>query len=224
MPDRISGASAAPKPTGAPAAPTRVLIVDDHPMLREGIAAVIGRQADMAIVGEAANGVEAIEQYRAGRPDVTLMDIQMPGMGGLEAIQRIRAEDGDAAIVVLTTYPGDTQALRALRAGAAGYLLKSCIRKDLLDTIRTVHAGRRAIAPEIAQEIALHALDEKLTERETDILRLVAEGHPNKQVAWRLSLSTDTVKAHLKNIFAKLDVADRTQAVITAARRGFIDI
>lgn len=210
--------------TLAPPAPIRVLVVDDHPMLREGITAVIGRQHDMEIIGEAANGVEAVDQYRRTRPDVTLMDIQMPGMGGLEAIQRIRSEFDQAAIVVLTTYPGDTQALRALRAGAAGYLLKSCIRKDLLDTIRTVHAGRRAIAAEIAQEIALHALDEKLSERETDILRLVAEGHPNKQIAWRLSLSTDTVKAHLKNIFAKLDVADRTQAVITAARRGFIDI
>jgi len=201
-----------------------VLIVDDHPMLREGIAAAIERQPDLTVVGEARNGFEAVEMARKLRPDVTLMDIQMPGMGGLEAIATIRAEQPEAAIVVLTTYPGDTQALRALRAGASGYLLKSCIRKDLLDTIRAVHAGRRAIAPEVAQDIALHALDERLSERETDILRLVAEGHPNKQVAWRLSLSTDTVKAHLKNIFAKLDAADRTQAVIIAARRGFIDL
>lgn len=205
----------------------RVLVVDDHPMLREGIIAVIDRQSDMQIVGEARDGSEPLGQYRELAPDVTLMDIQMPGMNGIkaiEAIEAIRAGDEHAAIVVLTTYPGDTQALQALRAGASGYLLKSCIRKDLLDTIRSVHAGRRAISPEIAQEIALHALDERLSGRETEILRLVAEGHPNKQIAWRLALSTDTVKAHLKNIFAKLDVADRTHAVIVAARRGFIDI
>jgi DNA-binding NarL/FixJ family response regulator len=201
-----------------------VLVVDDHPMLREGIVATIERQADMQIVGEARNGAEALERYRQVRPDITLMDIQMPGMNGIEAIAAIRAENEHAALIVLTTYSGDTQALRALKAGASGYLLKSCIRKDLLDTIRSVHAGRRAISPDIAQEIALHALDERLTGRETDILRLVADGHPNKQIAWRLSLSTDTVKAHLKNIFAKLEVADRTHAVIVAARRGFIDI
>lgn len=208
----------------APDPPITVLVVDDHPMLREGIAATIDRQADMQIVGEARNGAEALERYRELGPDITLMDIQMPGMNGIEAIAAIRAENEHAALIVLTTYSGDTQALRALKAGASGYLLKSCIRKDLLDTIRSVHAGRRAISPEIAQEIALHALDERLTARETDILRLVADGHPNKQIAWRLSLSTDTVKAHLKNIFAKLDVADRTHAVIVAARRGFIDI
>jgi DNA-binding NarL/FixJ family response regulator len=206
------------------ARPIAVLIVDDHPILREGIAAVIDRQGDMRTAGEARNGIEALDQFRTLRPDVTLMDIQMPGMGGIEAIEMIRAEDAEAAIVVLTTYPGDTQALRAMRAGASGYLLKSCIRKDLLDTIRAVHAGRRAIAPDVAQEIALHALDERLSEREAAILRLVADGHPNKQIAWRLSLSTDTVKAHLKNIFAKLDVTDRTHAVIVAARRGFIEI
>ena len=208
----------------APDPPITVLVVDDHPMLREGIAATIDRQADMQIVGEARNGAEALAQYRDLRPDITLMDIQMPGMNGIDAIAAIRAENEHAALIVLTTYSGDTQALRALKAGASGYLLKSCIRKDLLDTIRSVHAGRRAISPEIAQEIALHALDERLTSRETDILRLVADGHPNKQIAWRLSLSTDTVKAHLKNIFAKLDVTDRTHAVIVAARRGFIDI
>ena len=208
----------------APQPAIRVLVVDDHPMLREGIVAVIERQHDMRIVGEARDGIEALEKYRELAPDITLMDIQMPGMNGIDAIEAIRAQDEHAALVVLTTYPGDTQALRALKAGASGYLLKSCIRKDLLDTIRSVHAGRRAISPDIAQEIALHALDERLSERETDILRLVADGHPNKQIAWRLSLSTDTVKAHLKNIFAKLDVADRTHAVIVAARRGFIEI
>ncbi len=205
-------------------APLRILVADDHPMLREGIVAVIERQADMTIVGEARDGAEAIDAHARLKPDVTLMDVQMPGVDGLAAIEAIRATSPEAAIVVLTTYPGDTQALRALRAGATGYLLKSCIRKDLLDTIRAVHAGRRAIAPEVAQEIALHSFDDRLSDRETDILRLVAEGHPNKQIAWRLSLSTDTVKAHLKNIFAKLDVGDRTHAVIVAARRGFIRI
>ncbi|WP_294054738.1 response regulator transcription factor [Sphingomonas sp.] len=204
--------------------PISVLVVDDHPMLREGIGAVIERQADMRLVGEARDGAEAVTQHEALRPDVTLMDIQMPKLGGIEAIEAIRARTPDAAILVLTTYPGDTQALRALRAGAAGYLLKSCIRKELLDAIRAVNAGRRAICADVAHDIALHALEDRLTDREIDILRLVAEGHPNKQIAWRLSLSTDTVKAHMKNIFSKLGVADRTHAVIVAARRGYIDI
>ncbi len=205
-------------------APIRVLVVDDHPMLREGIVAVIERQADMIVVGEASDGTEAIARFFDLRPDVTLMDLQMPGSSGFDAIEGIRARSLQSPILVLTTYPGDSQALRALKAGANGYLLKSCIRKELIDAIRAVHAGRRPISAEIAQEIAVHALDERLTEREIAILRLVAEGHPNKQVAWRLQVSTDTVKAHLKNIFAKLDVADRTQAVIIAARRGYIDI
>lgn len=202
----------------------RVLVVDDHPMLREGIVAVIERQADMTVVGEASDGVEAIARFSELNPDVTLMDLQMPGASGFAAIEGIRARAPRAPILVLTTYPGDSQALRALKAGANGYLLKSCIRRELIDAIRAVHAGRRPISAEIAQEIAAHALDERLTDREVAILKLVAEGHPNKQVAWRLQVSTDTVKAHLKNIFAKLDVSDRTQAVIIAARRGYIDL
>lgn len=202
----------------------RVLVVDDHPMLREGIVAVIERQADMTVVGEASDGAEAIARFAELSPDVTLMDLQMPGSSGFVAIEGIRARAPRAPILVLTTYPGDSQALRALKAGANGYLLKSCIRRELIDAIRAVHAGRRPISAEIAQEIAAHALDERLTDREVAILKLVAEGHPNKQVAWRLQVSTDTVKAHLKNIFAKLDVSDRTQAVIIAARRGYIDI
>ncbi|MDK2768500.1 MAG: response regulator transcription factor [Sphingomonas sp.] len=202
----------------------RVLVVDDHPMLREGIVAVIERQADMTVVGEASDGLEAIARFSELNPDVTLMDLQMPGASGFAAIEGIRARAPRAPILVLTTYPGDSQALRALKAGANGYLLKSCIRRELIDAIRAVHAGRRPISAEIAQEIAAHALDERLTDREVAILKLVAEGHPNKQVAWRLQVSTDTVKAHLKNIFAKLDVNDRTQAVIIAARRGYIDL
>jgi DNA-binding NarL/FixJ family response regulator len=202
----------------------RVLVVDDHPMLREGIVAVIERQVDMTVVGEASDGLEAIARFSELNPDVTLMDLQMPGASGFAAIEGIRARAPRAPILVLTTYPGDSQALRALKAGANGYLLKSCIRRELIDAIRAVHAGRRPISAEIAQEIAAHALDERLTDREVAILKLVAEGHPNKQVAWRLQVSTDTVKAHLKNIFAKLDVSDRTQAVIIAARRGYIDL
>lgn len=205
-------------------APIRVLVVDDHPMMREGIVAVLARQDDMCVAGEAATGEEAVERFHGLCPDVTLMDVQMPGLGGIGAIERIRADAPDAQIVVLTTYPGDTLALRALRAGAAGYLLKSCIRKDLLETIRSVRRGRRAIAPEVAQEIALHATEDRLNDREIRILRLVAEGRANKQIAWAMSVSTDTVKAHLKTIFAKLDVADRTHAVVTAAKRGFIEI
>ncbi|WP_165184516.1 response regulator [Caulobacter soli] len=202
----------------------RVLVVDDHPMLREGVAAVLALQPDMVLIGEAENGAEAVARHRELRPDVTLMDLQMPGMSGLEAIEAIRAEFPAARIVVLTTYAGDVQALRALKAGATGYLLKSTLRRELLDTIRNVHAGRRHLHPEIAHEIAVHAIDEALSEREIHVLRLVAAGRANKQIAWDLSLSEDTVKAHLKSIFAKLDVADRTHAVTVAARRGVIEI
>jgi len=211
--------------TAAPSDPRiRVLVVDDHPMLREGVAAVLALQPDMVLVGEAGDGAEAVARHRELRPDVTLMDLQMPGMTGLEAIEAIRAEVPTARIVVLTTYAGDVQALRALKAGATGYLLKSTLRRELLDTIRNVHAGRRQLQPEVAHEIAIHAVDEALSEREIHVLRLVAAGRANKQIAWDLSLSEDTVKAHLKSIFAKLDVADRTHAVTVAARRGVIEI
>lgn len=201
----------------------RILIVDDHPVLRDGIAAIIGGQNDMALVGEAGNGAEALEQFRNLRPDVTLMDLQMPRMNGVEAIAAIRKEFSHARIVVLTTYAGDAQAMRALKAGAVGYLLKSTLRKDLLDAIRAIHAGRRHIPPDIAQEIAFHAADEALSEREVIVLTLAGQGKANKEIAWQMKISEDTVKAHMRSIFAKLDANDRTQAVTLALRRGIID-
>jgi len=209
--------------TEVSADPIRVLIVDDHPIVREGIAALIGRQTDMVAVGEASNGDEAIQRYAELLPDVTLMDVQMPKTDGIAAVEAIRGLSANAAILMLTTYPGDAQAVRAIRAGAAGYLLKNSIRKELLDAIRSVHAGRRAVSPDIAHALAVHALDERLSERELAILRLVADGHANKQIAWRLGVSTDTIKANLKQLFAKLGVEDRTHAVTIAARRGFIE-
>lgn len=202
----------------------RVLIADDHPMLREGVAAVIQLQPDMELVGEAETGAAAIDCFRRLRPDVTLMDLQMPDLNGVEAIKAIRDEAPKARIVVLTTYAGDAQALRALKAGAAGYLLKSSLRKDLLETIRNVHAGRRHLQPEVATEIAMHAIDEPLSEREVSVLQLISTGRSNKQVAWEMRVSEETIKAHLKNIFEKLDVADRTHAVTVAAKRGIIEL
>jgi DNA-binding NarL/FixJ family response regulator len=210
-------------PDPAFGAPIRVLIVDDHPLVRDGIAALLERQDDMDAVGEAENGTEAVAMFAALKPDVTLMDVQMPGSNGIEAIEAIRRTAPQARILVLTTYPGDAQAVRAIRAGASGYLLKNSIRKDLLDAIRSVHAGRRAMSPDVSHALAMHALDDHLTERELAVLRLVADGHPNKQIARELDLSADTIKAHLKSIFAKLGVDDRTHAVTVARRRGFMD-
>jgi DNA-binding NarL/FixJ family response regulator len=201
----------------------RVLVVDDHPFLREGIAAAINGQKDMILVGEATNGREALESFRLLRPDVTLMDIQMPGMSGIEAMQAIRAEFHTARIVVLTAYRGDVQAVRAFKAGAVGYLLKNMLRKELLDTIRTVYAGRRRIPVEIAMELGEHSLEDALTEREIQVLKMVASGTPNKVIACDLALAEPTVKSHLKNIFQKLGANDRTHAVTIAMRRGYID-
>jgi DNA-binding NarL/FixJ family response regulator len=202
----------------------RILAIDDHPVLRDGLVSIIDLQADMKVVGEVGSGAEALDAFRLHRPDVTLMDLQMPGVGGVEAIQAIRAEFPLARIIVLTTYASDAKAVRALKAGAVGYLLKSSVRKELLETISAVDAGQRRIPPDIATEIAVHAGEEMLSEREMGVLRLVSDGHANKQIAWRLAISEDTVKAHMKNIFAKLDVADRTHAVTVALRRGIIEL
>lgn len=202
----------------------RILTVDDHALLREGIAAVLEGQADMRLVGQASNGREAIESFRSLRPDVTLMDLRMPDVSGLEAIVAIRAEFPKARIVVLTTYAGDVQAAAALKAGAMGYLLKNLVRRELIDTIRTVHAGKRRVPPEIATEIAEHVADDSLTERELDVLRRVAAGKSNKAIAAELDISEATVKTHMKSVLPKLDASDRTHAVMIALRRGILDL
>jgi DNA-binding NarL/FixJ family response regulator len=201
----------------------KILIVDDHPLMREGIAAVIQRADDIVVAGEANDGSEAMEAFRRYRPDVTLMDLQMPGMNGIDAIKTIRVEFPTARFIVLTTYQGDVQALRALKAGATGYLLKNMIWKDLGDCIRVVHAGRRRIPPEVAAALAEHVADDLLSEREVEVLRRVALGTSNKEIAAELSVSEATIKAHMKNVLAKLSAKDRTHAVTIASKRGFLD-
>lgn len=203
--------------------PIRIMVVDDHPVLRDGIAAVLERQPDMLLVAEASNGREAVALFRQYRPDITLMDLQMPEMSGQDALVAIRREFPDARIAILTTYKGDVQALRAFRAGASGYLLKNLLRKELIDTIRMLHAGQRRIPPEIAAEIAAHAIDEALTGREVEVLQRVASGS-NKDIAAALHISEETVKAHMKSILAKLGANDRTHAVTIALKRGIIDL
>ena len=202
----------------------RILAVDDHPMLLEGIASLIASQSDMKLVAEASTGREALEQFRKHRPDLTLMDLQMPDMDGIEAMVAIRSEIPEARIIVLTTYKGDVQVLRALKAGARAYLLKGLLRKELLETIRAVHAGEKRIPPEVAAVLADHAVDDALTPREIDVLRLIAGGNANKQIADRLSISEETVKGYVKNILSKLGVSDRTHAVTVALKRGIIDL
>ena len=202
----------------------RVLAVDDHVLIREGIAVLLGDEPDMTLVAEASNGREAIQQFRTHRPDVTIMDLQMPEMNGLDAITAIRGEFRDAKIIVLTTYKGDVQILRALKAGAQGYLLKNTIHKELVDTIRAVHAGKKALSPEASYEIAEHATDDALTPAEINVLRLIAAGNANKQIADRLSITEETVKGRVKNILSKLGANDRTQAAMIGLRRGIIEL
>ena len=201
-----------------------MLSVDDHPLLREGVAALIGNQTDMKLVAEACNGREALELFREHRPDITLMDLQMPEMTGIDAMSSIRSEFPEARIIVLTTHAGDVQVSRALKAGARAYLVKGSLRKELLETIRAVHAGQKRLSAEVAVEIAEHATDDALTPREIDVLRLVASGNPNKEIAAQLKLTEETVKSHIRNILAKLGANDRTHAVAIGLKRGIIDL
>jgi two-component system, NarL family, response regulator len=202
----------------------RILAVDDHALAREGITILVGTQPDMTLVAEASNGREAIQQFRTHRPDVTLMDLQMPEMNGIEALIAIRNEFPDARVIVLTTYKGDVQILRALKAGAQGYLLKNTFHKELLQTIRAVHAGRKALSPEASYEIAEHATDDALTPAEIAVLRLIAAGNANKQIADQLSVTEETVKSRVKSILSKLGANDRTHAAMIGLKRGIIEL
>jgi DNA-binding NarL/FixJ family response regulator len=202
----------------------RILAVDDHPMLREGIASLIASQSDMELVAEASTGREALDQFRNHRPDLTLMDLQMPDMGGIEAMITIRNEFPEARIIVLTTYKGDVQVLRALKAGARAYLLKGLLRKELLETIRAVHRGEKRIPPEVAAVLSDHVVDEALTSREIDVLRLIAGGNANKLIGYQLSITEETVKGYVKSILSKLGAKDRTHAVTVALKRGIVDL
>jgi DNA-binding NarL/FixJ family response regulator len=204
--------------------PIRILLADDHPLLRDGVSGLVADQSDMKLVAEASNGREAIDQFRKYRPDITLLDLQMPEISGIDAILAIRSDYPDARIIVLTTYTGDAQVLRALKGGAQAYLLKSALRRELLETIRAVHAGHRRIPPEVATQLAEHAADEQLTSREIEVLRLIAAGNANKLAASELSITEETVKGHVKNILSKLGANDRTHAVTIAIKRGIIEI
>jgi len=208
----------------ASSGPIRILTVDDHPLLRAGIEALVSSQQDMVVVAECSNGRDAIQQFRAHRPDVTLMDLQMPEMSGTDAIIAIRDEFPDARIIVLTTYAGDVQALRALQAGALGYLLKDAVQEELLDTIRAVHAGKKTLSRAVSHEIAEHATDDALTKGEIDVLRFIARGMANKQIADHLSISEETVKSRVKNILSKLAADDRTHAAMIGLKRGIIEL
>jgi DNA-binding NarL/FixJ family response regulator len=200
------------------------MVVDDHPLLREGVAALIATEPDLQLVAMAADGREAIEQFRAKRPDVTLMDLQMPNMSGIDAVISIRNEWPDARIIVLTTYAGDALAMRALKAGAQAYVLKGMVRKELLETIRAVSEGHRRVQADVAMQIASHTADAALSARELEVLELIAAGHSNKAIGSRLSINEETVKGHVKNILAKLGARDRTHAATMAFRRGILQI
>ena len=202
----------------------RILAVDDHPVVRQGIAGLVGIQTDMSLVGEASNGRDAIQQFRTHRPDITLMDLQMPEMNGIDALIAIRNEFSDAKVIVLTTYAGDTQILRALKAGAQAYLLKNTLHRDLLDTIRAVHSGKKTLSPEVSYQIAEHATDDALTPAEILVLRLIAAGNANKQIAHQLSITEETVKSRVKSILSKLGANDRTHAAMIGLKRGIIDL
>ena len=201
----------------------RILTVDDHPLIRDGIAALVASQKDMTVVAEASDGREALERFREHQPDVTLMDLQMPGMSGLDAISAIRSEFASARVIVLTTYTGDVQVMRAMQGGARAYLLKNSLHKELLETIRAVHRGGRTLSPEASSELAEHAMDDALTPAEVGVLRLIAEGNGNKQIAAQLSLTEETVKNRVKSILSKLGANDRTHAAMIGVRRGIID-
>ena len=204
--------------------PIRILTVDDHPLIRQGIAGLVAGQSYMTLIAEAANGREAIQQFHAHRPDVTLMDLQMPEMSGLDAMIAIRGEFPEARIIVLTTYSGDVQVLRALKAGAYAYLLKNTLHKELRDTIRAVHAGKKTISPEVSFQLAEHATDDALTPAEVRVLRLIAQGNANKEIAAQFSISEETVKGQVRNILSKLGANDRTHAAIIGLKRGIIEI
>jgi DNA-binding NarL/FixJ family response regulator len=201
----------------------RILSVDDHPLIRQGIAGLVATEADMNLIAQATNGREAIQQFRLHRPDITLMDLQMPEMNGLDAIIAIRGEFPDARIIVLTTYAGDVQALRALKVGARAYLLKDSLHKELLATIRAVQAGKKSMSPEVSFQLAEHATDDALTPAEVRVLRLIAEGNANKEIAAQLSTSEDTVKGQVRNILSKLSAKDRTHAAMIGLKRGIIE-
>jgi DNA-binding NarL/FixJ family response regulator len=202
----------------------RILAADDHGLLRQGIAALVDLEPDMELVAQASTGREAIEQFRRHHPDITLMDLQMPDISGIEAIIAIRGEFPDARIIVLTTYAGDVQVVRALKAGARGYLLKGNVHTDLLETIRAVHAGRKRVAPEVAAELAMHTTEDELTARELEILKLIAKGNANKEIAAQLAVAEDTVKKHVTSILEKLGANDRTHAVTIGLDRGIIEL
>ena len=205
-------------------APIRILVVDDHQLIRVGINTLIFPESDMKVVGEASDGREAVAKYRECRPDITLMDLQMPEMGGFDAIVAIRGEFPDARIIVLTTYTGDVQAQRAMKAGAHGYVLKNLLHKELLQTIRAVHGGRKAMAAEVAAGVAEHTGEEGLTPKEVDVLRLITAGNANKEIAAHLGITEETVKSRVKNILEKLGANDRTHAVTIALKRGIIEL